>query len=202
MPTRLPFFQEKLNIAVQRLMSRRPARGTIFLCDDQAKLDTVALKMSSAEFDPCWHVTVALAPDTSGMTNLNSLLTAFQTLLAAKAAMVSDEIVLQLADALQPEVSPGPHGLEELTASIFTELGAAAKSENKVLLVTLCDLHRLKRNELTMMLFAVHRSNQLQLPVLVCGTGLSSARQAIGEAAGYGERLFEFVVEPTELQLR
>lgn len=197
MSTASSVFQKKLIIALQRLRSGRPARGAILICEDPLQQEEAGLRMQATAFEHCWHVKATVPSGTREQTHYIFLLRAFQRLIVAKTGSVSDDIKLQLADALEHEVSSTAHRTEELMANLFTELGTAAKSADKVLLVSVGDMHRLMLPDLAVMLSAAHRSNQLQLPVLVCGTGSGRVRKSIGEAAGYGERLFDFVIEPT-----
>ena len=41
---------------------------------------------------------------------------------------------------------------------------------------------------------AIHRTNQLNLPVILTGAGLPQLRGLAGEAKSYAERLFDFPV--------
>lgn len=193
MTTASSVFQEKLILALQRLRSGRPARGAILICEDPLQQEEADLRMQATAFEHCWHVKATVP--SGAREQIYFVLPAFQRLIVAKAGLVSDDIKLQLADALKHEASSTAHRAEELMANLFTELGTAAKSADEVLLVSVGDMHRLMLPELAVMLSAAHRSNQLQLPVLLCGTGSGCVRKSIGEAAGYGERLFEFVIE-------
>lgn len=193
MTTASSVFQEKLILALQRLRSGRPARGAILICEYPLQQEEADLRMQATGFEQCWHVKATVPPGTR--EQIHFLLNAFQRLIAAKPGLVSDDVKLQLADALKQKASSTAPRTAELMANLFTELGTAAKSADKVLLVSVADLHRLMLPELALMLSVAHRSNQMQLPVLLCGTGSGRVRKLIGEAAGYGERLFEFVIK-------
>lgn len=199
MPTAVSIFHEKLIIAIQRLRSGRPARGAILISDSPVPLDQTALRMEAIAFEHCLQLNVTGgSPGPRGQTHSHSLFNELQKLTTAKAELVSKDIALQLADVLQHDASPGLHLPEELVANLFIKLATSARSVDKVLLVIVSDMHKLKLPELAMILSAVHRSNQLRLPVLMCGTGAIQVRKMVGDAAGYGERLFEFVTEPPE----
>lgn len=191
-------FHEKLIIALQRLKSGRPARGAILVSDNQVQLYQAALRMEAIAFENCFHFNVKVNPPGPRVhAHGHFLFDALQKLTTAEAGVVSNDIALQLANVPQHDASPGLHLPEELVANLFIELGTSARSADKVLLISVCDIDKLKLSELTMVLSAVHRSNQLRLPVLMCGTGAIRVRKMVGDAAGYGERLFEFVTETT-----
>jgi hypothetical protein len=200
MAAALSAFLDKILIAIQRLKSGRSARGAILICDNRALSGEAARRLETIGRDHCFHVHVMVRPPgAEGDSFATLLLRAFQALLAVEdGIVVSANTVRELTDALRLRVTLAPGHFEDVLISLFTEIGAIAMSDEKVLLVSVGELDRLKGTELAVLLHATHRAAQLQLPVLVCGAGTGRAKRLIGEAAGYGERLFEFVTEPAE----
>ncbi len=197
MHTPLSVFREKLQISLTRLRSGRPARGPILLCENQGRRNDVALWTQSTTFTECYHINAAfLHAKTNNPDNLGSFVVHFHRLIDAEPGLVSRGTLSQLTNALHQDVAPTPYQTEQLIADLLTEIGTAARHADKALLISVWDLHRLSIPELAVMLSAIHRTNQLQLPVLMCGTSSGSLRKSIGDAAGYGERLFEFVIDP------
>jgi len=53
-------------------------------------------------------------------------------------------------------------------------------------------LQYVRPEELSALIVAIHRTNQLNLPVILTGAGLPQLRALAGEAKSYAERLFDF----------
>lgn len=80
---------------------------------------------------------------------------------------------------------------DDLT-EIFVTLGKAAlKSDNTVCLF-LSEMQYLSETEISGLVAAMHRCNQLRLPIILFGTGLPQILQIVGGARPYAERLFSF----------
>jgi hypothetical protein len=54
------------------------------------------------------------------------------------------------------------------------------------------ELQYVHPDELSALIVAIHRTNQLNLPVILTGAGLPQLRALAGEAKSYAERLFDF----------
>jgi hypothetical protein len=80
---------------------------------------------------------------------------------------------------------------EDLT-DLFVAVGEAARERRTGLLIALDEVQYLTPQELGAVIMALHRSNQLELPIVVIGTGLPQIAALAGEAKSYSERLFDF----------
>lgn len=91
----------------------------------------------------------------------------------------------------------GPADSGDLTtdlAGLFVELGEVARDHGTGVLITIDELHYVKRPTLEALVMGVHRATQLALPITVAGAGLPSLASLTGEAKSYAERIFTFPV--------
>ena len=79
-------------------------------------------------------------------------------------------------------------------AGLFVELGEVARDHDTGVLITIDELHYVKRATLEALVMGVHRATQLALPITVAGAGLPSLAALTGEAKSYAERVFTFPV--------
>ena len=86
----------------------------------------------------------------------------------------------------------GSGDLEGDLTDLFLAVGAAAKSRNNTVVVTIDELQYLSETELSALIMAVHRVAQKGLPILVVGAGLPQLVGKMGESKSYAERLFDF----------
>jgi len=75
---------------------------------------------------------------------------------------------------------------------LFVALGEAARDRRTGVLFAIDELQYLAERELAALIMAVHRTTQLQLPVVLVGAGLPSLPGLAGDAKSYAERLFDF----------
>jgi len=80
---------------------------------------------------------------------------------------------------------------DDLTDLLVT-LGEAFRDDGSALVIVIDELQYLNEDELGSIIMAVHRTNQLDLPVLVVGAGLPQLPGLAGEARSYAERLFDY----------
>ena len=80
---------------------------------------------------------------------------------------------------------------EDLT-DVLVSVGEAAAQQNTGLLLGIDEIQYLTSEELGALIAAVHRTTQLELPVLLVGAGLPQLPGLAGDAKSYAERLFEF----------
>lgn len=81
--------------------------------------------------------------------------------------------------------------LTDLT-DILVCIGKSAKRSKKVVCFLSADLHLLSTKDLGELISAIHRCNQLRLPIILFGTGHTKILRSAGNARSYAERLFEF----------
>ncbi|OQB13744.1 MAG: cell division control protein 6 [Firmicutes bacterium ADurb.Bin193] len=75
---------------------------------------------------------------------------------------------------------------------LFIAVGNLAKNNNKCICIFLDEIQDLQNEELNALIRSVHRTNQLQLPIIIIGAGLPTILRISGEAKSYSERLFNF----------
>ena len=106
---------------------------------------------------------------------------------------------LQLPDGTTIQLDPEPligeadsgHLDEDLT-DLLVALGEAARDRGRGILIAVDEVQYLSAVELSALIVAVHRTTQLDLPLVLVGAGLPQLPGLAGEARSYSERLFEF----------
>lgn len=123
---------------------------------------------------------------------------AVQAASAALRVLKSFALKLGLTDlsvslGVEPERGVGDSGVlnTDLT-NLLVKIGEAAREEEAGLLIAIDEVQYLTEKQFEAIIMAVHRITQLQLPVIVIGTGLPQLPALAGNAKSYSERLFEF----------
>lgn len=80
---------------------------------------------------------------------------------------------------------------EDLT-DVLVAVGEAAAERSSGLLLAIDEVQYLEAPELGALITAVHRTSQLNLPVVLVGAGLPQLPGLAGDAKSYAERLFDF----------
>ncbi len=93
-------------------------------------------------------------------------------------------------DALAGQADSGL--LAEDLTDLLVSAGEAAAEDGSGLLFAIDEVQYLAREELGAVITAIHRTTQLDLPVVLVGAGLPQLAGLAGEAKSYSERLFEF----------
>lgn len=102
---------------------------------------------------------------------------------------------LELSLDVEPVLGPADSGdLATDLAGLFVELGEVSQEHDTGVLVTVDELHFVRRSTLEALVMGLHRAAQLRLPVTIAGAGLPSLAALTGEAKSYAERMFEFPV--------
>jgi len=116
-----------------------------------------------------------------------------------KALAVLKSFTLTLPDGSSIRIEPDPFiGLADsgMLAEDVTDLlvaaGKAAKSRGRGVLISVDEIQYLAAGELAAVIVAIHRTTQLDLPVMLVGAGLPQLPGLAGDAKSYAERLFEF----------
>ena len=94
---------------------------------------------------------------------------------------------------LDPEFA-APGGAERGLADLFAAVGRLARRKGTGVLLTVDEVQYLRQAELGALIAAAHRAHQEDLPVVLAGAGLPSARAQAGKARTYAERMFDFRV--------
>ncbi len=101
------------------------------------------------------------------------------------------KVVLDV-DALAGHADSGD--LADDVTDLLVAVGEAAHSKERGLLLAIDEVQYLTAAELAALITAVHRTTQLDLPVVLVGAGLPQLPGLAGAAKSYAERLFEFPV--------
>lgn len=82
--------------------------------------------------------------------------------------------------------------LSEDLSDLLTAAGEAARDRRTGIVLAIDEVQYLSSAELGALISAVHRTVQLDLPIVLVGAGLPQLPGLTGEAKSYAERLFEF----------
>lgn len=94
---------------------------------------------------------------------------------------------------IDPEAGLADSGsLAEDLTDLFVTMGEAAKDRDTAVLLALDELQYLSEDAFAALISAIHRTTQLQLPVVLVGAGLPQLPALAGNAKSYAERLFRF----------
>lgn len=118
-----------------------------------------------------------------------------------KALAVLRSFTLQLPDGssfslgVDPLAGHADSGqLSEDLTDVMIAVGEAAAGCGSGLVLAIDEAQYLSKEELAALVTAVHRTTQLDLPVVLVGAGLPQLPGLLGDAKSYAERLFEFPV--------
>ncbi len=102
---------------------------------------------------------------------------------------------LDLSFDLDPQVGQADSGIlsEDLT-DLFLALGEAASKCESGIVLAVDEVQYLGQEEFAALIAAIHRTTQLDLPVVLVGAGLPQLPGLAGKAKSYSERLFTFPV--------
>ena len=84
--------------------------------------------------------------------------------------------------------------LEGDLATLFEQVGRAAKGAKTALVLFIDELQYVQESEMAALISALHRCAQQSLPLAVVGAGLPQLLARAGEAKSYAERLFDYPV--------
>jgi hypothetical protein len=94
---------------------------------------------------------------------------------------------------IDPEKGSADSGdLEVDLSSLFVAVGEAAEERKSAVAIIVDEIQYFSPAELNALIMAMHRMQQLQLPVVLVGAGLPILPGLAGEAKSYAERLFNF----------
>lgn len=116
-----------------------------------------------------------------------------------RALRVLKSFTLHLPDGTSIQLDPEPligeadsGRLDEDLTDLFVALGEAAADRSRGVLIAVDEVQYLSEEELSALIVAIHRSTQLNVPLVLVGAGLPQLPGLAGEARSYSERLFEF----------
>ena len=82
--------------------------------------------------------------------------------------------------------------LADDVTDLLVAVGEAATARESGVLLAIDEVQYLSESELAALITAIHRTTQLNLPVVLVGAGLPQLPGLAGDAKSYAERLFEF----------
>lgn len=82
---------------------------------------------------------------------------------------------------------------DDLT-EMFVAMGRTAVKAGKAICFFIDEIQYMKTNEMEALINALHRVNQLRLPIIVYGAGLPKILRILGEVKSYSERLFKYIL--------
>src|ERR1700683_3447594 len=116
-----------------------------------------------------------------------------------RALRVLKTFTLQLPDGTRVSIDVDAlHGvadsgnLADDVTDLLVACGEAARDRGTGIVLAIDELQYVHPDELSALIVAIHRTNQLNLPVIFTGAGLPQLRGLAGEAKSYAERLFDF----------
>lgn len=80
---------------------------------------------------------------------------------------------------------------DDLT-DMFVSMGRAAAKAQRVICFFIDEIQYMKKEEMEALVNALHRVNQLRLPLMLFGAGLPKVLRILGEVKSYSERLFQY----------
>lgn len=92
-----------------------------------------------------------------------------------------------------PEAGLADNGdLEQDLAALLEAVGAAAREDGTAVVLFVDELQYVPEEQLAVLISALHRCAQRQIPITMVGAGLPQLRGQTGKAKSYAERLFDF----------
>ncbi len=82
--------------------------------------------------------------------------------------------------------------LEADLPNLFIAVAEAAQDRETAIALLIDEIQYLSEKELSALIMAMHKMQQLQLPLVLLGAGLPIMTRLAGESKSYAERLFEF----------
>jgi hypothetical protein len=82
--------------------------------------------------------------------------------------------------------------LAEDITDLMVLIGEAARADRTGVLIAIDEVQYLSAEELAALITAIHRTTQLNLPIVLVGAGLPQLPGLAGDAKSYAERLFDF----------
>jgi AAA ATPase domain len=104
-----------------------------------------------------------------------------------------EDIEIGFDQNIEPEPGLADNGdLEHDLQALFEVVGISAKQAGTALVMFIDELQYVPEEQLEALITALHRTSQLQLPVMLVGAGLPQLAGRMGRAKSYAERLFDF----------
>src|SRR5260370_25428892 len=197
----------RFGVTVRRALQRRPGKSlmpiglTVLLnrfaeISEQEGLKVAAIESpENGDFRVLLAVTlrrVLLEFDRMGVvgTAKAAVLKALQVLKTFTLQLPDGATIAIDVDALAGTADSGI--LSEDVTALLVAVGEAAAARQSGLLLSIDEVQYLAGDELAALITAIHRTTQLNLPVVLVGAGLPQLPGLAGDAKSYAERLFDF----------
>lgn len=100
---------------------------------------------------------------------------------------------LEAEEDIEPEKGTADSGdLEVDLPNLFIAIGEAAEDLKSAVAILIDEIQYFNQKELGSLIMAMHKVQQLQLPLVLIGAGLPTLPGLAGESKSYAERLFSF----------
>jgi hypothetical protein len=94
---------------------------------------------------------------------------------------------------IDPEMGAADSGdMEADLPALFLAVAEAAKAANRPVVLLIDEMQYLEQREFSAIIMAIHKINQLNLPMILIGAGLPQILGLAGESKSYSERLFKY----------
>jgi hypothetical protein len=204
--------RERVRIAIDRIRLGRPAKSVLMvglrgvgktvllnqMCEDALSTGIQAVRVEAPEgrslpamLAPQLRIALLKISRTAKAKELADRgLRALAGFAKALKVKFSD---IEVGLDLDPEAGLADNGdLEEDLPALLEAVGAAARQADTAVVLFIDELQYVPEAQLAVLISALHRCAQRQIPLTVVGAGLPQLRGQTGTAKSYAERLFDF----------
>jgi hypothetical protein len=204
---------EQSRIAVARVQARRPAKSLILVGLRGVGKTVLLVRMREMAEEAGYKAVLVEAHEGKSMAellipSLRQILFSIDTIANAKekarrglrvlksfmtGIKLSVDADLTFSLGIDPEIGTADSGdLEADLGALLVAVGEAARAADMAIALCIDELQYLNEAEFSALIMAIHKINQLQLPVIVIGAGLPQILGLAGSSKSYSERLFDF----------
>lgn len=126
------------------------------------------------------------------LNKMKSLLCSFQATYSVSAEEQSVSVSLN-PDTIDALYTANTGELSYDLTKLFVSMGELAKDCNRPICFFIDEIQSFDKTSMSALISAVHRTNQLNYPIIIVGAGLPTILRLSGDARSYAERLFDFV---------
>jgi hypothetical protein len=199
---------ERFGVTIRRAMSGRPGKSVMPIGLRGVGKTVLLNRFTEIADQEGYAVGYIEAPESGDLPRLLAL--RLRSILLAldrgpveravrRALRVLKSFAIQLPDGssirIDVDALTGEGDSGDLTVDVvdlLVAVGEAARARETGVLIAVDEVQYLSSAELAALITAVHRTNQLNLPIVLVGAGLPQLPGLAGEAKSYAERLFEF----------
>ena len=100
----------------------------------------------------------------------------------------------ELSLSLSPDEVVTSGDLTDDLTELMVSLGKLARQSKDALCIFIDEIQFVRKDNVRALVSALHRCNQLRLPVTICCAGLPKAVETLNKSCSYSERMFEYVL--------